>query len=91
MKLTKEEISFILYDNANSVYATIMSAVIFPIYFSKTAESAGEFGDFWWGIGTVTAVFILALFAPVIGRIADFKGWKRRVFGFFVAMGLLAS
>lgn len=91
MKLTKEEISFILYDNANSVYATIMSAVIFPIYFSNAAESAGESGDFWWGIGTATAAFILALFAPVIGRIADFKGWKRRVFGFFVAMGLLAT
>ncbi len=91
MKFTKEEISFILYDNANSVYATIMSAVIFPIYFSNVAKNAGESGDYWWGIGTAVATFVLAILAPIVGRIADFQGWKRRVFGFFVALGLLST
>lgn len=91
MKFTKEEMSFILYDNANSVYATIMCAAIFPIYFTNVAQAAGQQGDYWWGIGTSIATFISAIFAPLIGRIADFHGWKRRVFGFFVALGLAGT
>lgn len=91
MKFTKEEISFILYDNANSVYATIMSVAIFPIYFTNVAQAAGESSDYWWGIGTAIATFLLAVLAPIVGRIADFQGWKRRVFGFFVVLGLVST
>ena len=44
-RFTKEERSWILYDWANSVYATIMMAALFPIYFTSLA---GEAGDVWW-------------------------------------------
>ena len=49
-RFTKVERSWILYDWANSVYATIMMAALFPIYFTSLA---GEAGDVWWGVGSI--------------------------------------
>ena len=40
-RFTKQEKSWILYDWANSVYATNIMAAIFPIYFGAVCESAG--------------------------------------------------
>ena len=39
-KFTKAEKSWILYDWANSVYATNMMAAIFPIYYAGVAGDA---------------------------------------------------
>jgi UMF1 family MFS transporter len=87
-KLTKVEKNWVLYDWANSVYATIMVAAVFPIYFANTAENAGVTGDVWWGIGTSIATFTVALLAPVLGAVADFKGMKKRLFIVFLIIGL---
>ena len=40
-KFTKTEKSWILYDWANSVYATNIMAVLFPIYFGNVCAAAG--------------------------------------------------
>ncbi|PHV72231.1 MFS transporter [Sporanaerobium hydrogeniformans] len=89
MRLTKQEKSWVMYDFANSVYATIMMAAIFPIYFSSVCQAQGESGDFWWGIGTAIATFTMALLAPVIGAIADYKGYKKKLFNSFLGVGLI--
>ena len=41
-KFSRQEKSWIMYDWANSVYATIMMAEVFPIYFSSVAGAAGQ-------------------------------------------------
>lgn len=87
-KFTKEEKSWILYDWANSVYATIMMAAVFPIYFSSVAGAAGQEGDYWWGIASSVAMAIVAVLAPIIGAFADYKGFKKKIFLFFLALGL---
>lgn len=88
MKMTKPEKSWIMYDVANSVYATVMVAAIFPTYFASVCSNAGVAGDFWWGIGTSIATFTLAVLAPVIGAFADVKGYKKRIFSVFLFLGL---
>ena len=70
-RFTKQERSWILYDWANSVYATVMMAALCPIYFSHVAEAAGQSGDYWWGIGTSAAMIIIAVLSPVFGAFAD--------------------
>ncbi len=70
-RFTKKERSWILYDWANSVYATNIMAAIFPPIF---VAIAGNQGDIWWGYGTSIATLIVALLAPVLGSIADYKG-----------------
>lgn len=89
MKMTKPEKGWIMYDVANSVYATVMLAAIFPIYFANVCKGAGVSGDSWWGIGTSIATFSLAVLAPVVGAFADVRGNKKRLFSFFLGLGLV--
>lgn len=78
-RFTKTEKSWILYDWANSVYATNMMAAIFPIYYA---------GDKWWGIGVSIASFAVAVLAPLLGSIGDSHGMKKRFFTFFLVLGV---
>jgi len=87
-KMTREEKSWIMYDWANSVYATIMMAAVFPIYFTTVAGGAGQLGDYWWGIGTSVAMIIVALLAPIVGALADFTGYRKKMFMIFFVMGV---
>ena len=84
--LTKAEKSWVWYDWANSVYATNMMAAIFPIYF---ASVAGDAGDKWWGIGISAASLIVAILAPILGAVGDFRGMKKRLLTIFLLVGVL--
>jgi len=87
-KMTRQEKSWIMYDWANSVYATIMMAAVFPIYFTTVADGAGQSGDYWWGIGTSAAMITVALLAPIVGALADFSGYRKRMFNIFFIIGV---
>ncbi|MCI8395459.1 MAG: MFS transporter, partial [Acutalibacter sp.] len=50
-KFTKVEKSWILYDWANSVYATNILAVIFPIYFNSVCKASGADNLVLWSYG----------------------------------------
>ena len=86
-RLTKLEKSWVLYDWANSVYATIMMAAVFPVFFAGVVPN--NQGDYWWSIGTSIAMVILALTAPIVGAFADYKGNKRKLFILFLGLGLV--
>ena len=88
IRLSREEKSWIMYDWANSVYATIMMAAVFPIYFTTVTNNAGRVGDFWWGLGTSVSMIVVALLAPIVGAMADFKGYRKRVFLVFFTIGV---
>ena len=64
-KITKQEKSWILYDWANSVYATNILAVIFPIYFNSVCQASGADNLVLWSYGTSAATFLVAVLAPV--------------------------
>jgi UMF1 family MFS transporter len=85
---TPTERSWILYDWANSAYATIIMAAVFPIYFASVAKSAGVSGDIWWGYGSSAATLTVAILAPVLGAIADFHGMKKKLLLAFLLIGL---
>jgi UMF1 family MFS transporter len=88
-KFTKAEKSWILYDWANSVYATIMMAVIYPIYFVSFVNGQGGEGDAWWGIGASLSMAVLAVLAPIVGALADYRGNKKKIFIGFLILGLV--
>lgn len=87
-RFTKQEKSWIFYDWANSVYATNIMAVIFPIYY---ASVAGDLGTKWWGIGVSIASLIGAVLAPTLGAVADFKGNKKKLLFAFILIGALST
>ncbi len=84
-KFSRTEWSWILYDWANSVYATIIMAAIFPTYFAAVAPE----GDVWWAWGTSIATFAVAVLAPILGAIADYHGMKKKLFSVFLLIGLV--
>jgi len=88
IRVSPEEKSWIMYDWANSAYATIMMAAVFPIYFTNTANAAGQPGDYWWSLGTAAAMIIIAILAPFAGALADFIGYKKRLFLIFFSIGV---
>lgn len=88
-RFTSVEKSWICYDWANSVYATIIMAAVFPIYFANVAGEAGIAGDVYWGVGTSIATFTVAILAPIMGAIADFRGMKKKLFTAFLLLGLV--
>lgn len=88
-RFSRTEKSWILYDWANSSYATIIMAAIFPIYFADIARGAGIAGDVWWGYATSAATLTVALLSPALGAIADFRGMKKKLFSAFLLIGLV--
>lgn len=83
-----KERSWILYDWANSVYATNIMAAIFPTIF---VSMAGSNGDYWWSIGTSVTTLFIAILSPILGAIADFQGMKKKLFTGFMLLGVITT
>ncbi|MEA5050245.1 MAG: MFS transporter [Oscillospiraceae bacterium] len=85
-RFTKTEKSWIMYDWANSIYATNIMAAIFPIYFALVATDTG---DKVYGFAVSAANLVVAVLAPLLGAIGDFTGMKKKLFSGFLVIGLI--
>lgn len=83
-----------MYDWANSAYSTIITAAVLPIFFKSVTRGAGinpNIADSYWGYGTAVASIIVALFAPILGTLGDYKNMKMRLFRVFLVIGLIST
>lgn len=81
-KLTRLELSWVLYDVGNSAF-TLLVATILPIYFNALAENAGvSSADYlaWWGYAASISTLLVAFIGPVFGTFSDQKGMKKPIF-----------
>lgn len=88
-KLTKQERDWILYDVGNSAFILLVSTII-PIYFNSLASGAGlSEVDYlaFWGYAASVSTIAVAIIGPVLGTVADTKGFKKPLF----AVSLLAG
>lgn len=88
MKFNKKEVSWALYDWANSSFATTVMAGFFPLFF-KTFFAAGEEpGKSTFVLGTSNSIgfLLMALIAPLIGAIADKRSNRKKFLFFFTLM-----
>ncbi|MCM3726952.1 MFS transporter [Neobacillus cucumis] len=91
-RMTKQEKSWVFYDWANSAYSILITTAIFPLYFKAAAKEAGiaaSTSTAYWGYANSLATLLISLCAPILGSIADFKGFKKRFFTFFFALGII--
>ena len=65
-------LSWVLYDWASSHVPTLHATFVFSVYF--TTVIAPENGSLYWAQMTALSAFLLAVAAPVMGRVADTKG-----------------
>ncbi|MGN0975421.1 MAG: MFS transporter [Gemmiger sp.] len=88
---TKQEISWMMYDWANSAHSVIIVTIL-PIFFntvaSYTADSVSSIST--WGYATSIAMAIVALSAPFLGVFGDIRGMRKKLFTFFVLLGVAA-
>ncbi len=90
LKMTKEEVSWVLYDVGNSAFVLVMVTALMPIFFKDVAAvgMSGAESTANWGFANSAASFILAILAPILGAMADYKAMKKRFFLFFLFLGL---
>lgn len=90
-KLTKLEIAWVLYDVGNSAFILLVST-LFPVYFNAVAEQDGiEAVDYlaYWGYAASIVTVIVALMGPVLGALADTKGYRKPIFTASMLVGVL--
>ena len=90
-KLTKLEKRWILYDVGNSAFVLLTSTII-PIYYKNIASASGisdADSTAFFGYATSLVTILVAVLGPVLGTLADTKGFKKPVFTFFMMMGVL--
>lgn len=90
---TKAEKGWIMYDAANSAF-TLLTASIIPIYFASLTSKAGidsTQNAAIWGYILAISTLIVAILAPVLGALADYRGLKIRIFTVFLVLGLTAG
>lgn len=91
--LTKQVITWALYDWANSAFALSVLAVLFPLVLGN-----------YWGVGdsgvsatirlgwiTFAASVVVFLLAPVLGTIADTGGYRKRFLLLFAILGAVST
>lgn len=88
---SRTEKSWILYDWANSIWATNIAAAIWPIYFAMVIGQLAnaEAIDNIYGYAVSFANLIVAVMAPFLGAIGDFKGMKKKLWKIFMLVGVV--
>ncbi|WP_274652430.1 MFS transporter [Paenibacillus humicola] len=83
---------WLMYDWANSAFATTIMAAVMPIFY-KTAAGAGLPGNTaenYWGYTQTAAMICVAVLSPILGAIADYSGSKVRFLTAFAVIGSLS-
>ncbi len=81
-----------LYDFANSSFAAIIQATIWPAYYANLVVGNAEGrGDFWWGLAVSTSMLLVALTSPLMGGIADHAGVRKPFFVWFTVAAVAAT
>ena len=91
--LSRRELrAWALYDWANSPFQSTIVNAIFPIFYSTYAAAGLDAIDatarYAWG--TTVAVVIVAALGPVLGAVADYRAWRKRLLGVFLGLGIAA-
>jgi len=91
--LTKQVITWALYDWANSAFALSVLAVLFPLVLGNHwgVDDGGVSATIRLGWITFSASVIVFLIAPVLGTIADTGGYRKRFLLLFAIIGAVAT
>ena len=91
--LTRQVITWALYDWANSAFALSVLAVLFPLVLGNYwgVDDGGVTATIRLGWITFSASVIVVLIAPVLGTIADTGGYRKRFLLLFAITGAVAT
>ena len=88
--LTGLECAWILYDVGNSAFVLLVATLI-PIFFNALAEEGGlssvEYLAYW-GYAASAVTIITAVLSPILGTLADTRGFKKPIFILCLVVGV---
>ncbi|WP_029277359.1 MFS transporter [Carnobacterium jeotgali] len=93
-KYTKPEKSWILQDWANSAYAIMVTTAVFPLFFKAVSEGSGVSAansTAYLGYANSIGTLVVSLLAPILGAIADYKGYRNPMFTLATGLGIIAT
>lgn len=91
-RLNKLEKSWVMYDWANSAYSIAITTALLPIFFKMMTREAGVAASdstAYLGYFNSLGSIVVAVLAPILGTIADYKDYKKRFFTFFFGIGVI--
>lgn len=85
--------AWLLYDWANSAFATTMMAAVLPIFYIEVAAKglSSSTSASYWGLTQAAGMLLVAVLAPVLGSAADYAGKKMYFLRRFSYLGITAS
>ncbi|MFA6507719.1 MAG: MFS transporter [Treponemataceae bacterium] len=88
MAFNKKEWSYIFYDWAESCFTVIVQAFIFPmLYGLLTRGMTGAESLFGFLVSFVS--LSVAVLSPILGTVADYRGYKKTFFMVFFVIGIV--
>lgn len=88
----KKIFSWCLFDFANSSYSAVISAVIFPVYYTTViVGNDNNVGDVWWGRAISLSMAFVAVSSPFLGGISDYAGAKKKFLFCYTLLCVLAT
>lgn len=83
----KKEWSYIFYDWAESCFTVIVSAFIFPMLYGLLSRGIPGAGALYGLLVSAVSLSVAAL-SPILGTIADYRGYKKTFFLVFFGIGV---
>ncbi|MDN5371275.1 MAG: transporter, family [Carnobacterium sp.] len=91
---TKIEKSWILQDWANSAYSIMITTAVFPLFFKAVATGAdvsAANSTAYLGYANSIGTLVVSMLAPILGAIADYKGYRNPMFTLATGWGIIAT
>jgi MFS-type transporter involved in bile tolerance (Atg22 family) len=86
--------AWLLYDWANSAFATTILAAVLPVYYSQVAGSTlpnPSVATAYWSASLSLSIFLGALLAPVLGTLSDIIRGKKLFLSLFAGLGVVCT
>lgn len=86
--------AWVLYDWANSAFATTILAAVLPVYYSQVAGAtlpSEATATAYWSITLSIALFVSAILSPILGTVSDVMRGKKRFLAIFTVVGIVGT
>jgi UMF1 family MFS transporter len=82
-----------MYDWANSAFVLVIVTAVFPIFYRNVpaAGLSAETATVYYGWTTTIVLALVAILAPVLGAVADFLAWRKRLLAVALFTGVAAT
>ncbi|WDI01638.1 MFS transporter [Paenibacillus urinalis] len=89
----KQARAWVMYDWANSAFATTMIAAVLPVFYQNVAAAGLDdaIATSYWAFSQTIAMILVAVLSPVLGAAADVGGRKGTYLMIAAILGAVAS